>query len=166
MRPGTDPTRQLTDAGALWLLGDVSQRVVVQAACDLLAAGLGGDALAVLAGHPFGHEADTWRLEADLRAALREDFQVGLPDRETDELLMAGVRAMCRRRLRGEISARALAGWAHARVGHDGPDSAQMLVESDDTYDAVDSGFTAESADQIDAAVDAEAQRLVDELQS
>lgn len=130
----------LRDAGALWLSGHGRQRAFVEAACDLLYEGHDGDGIARLAGHPFDDEADTHTVEEDLRAALR-DLRTGLPGRETEELLLLSLKAMCRRHLRGEVNERELASWAHRVVGHTGPGIAQPLVEADDAYDLIEDGF-------------------------
>lgn len=130
----------LRDAGALWLSGYGRQRPLVEMACELLSQGQDGDGIARLAGHPFDDEPDTHAVEEDLRAALR-DLQSELPQRETDELMLAALRAMCRRHLRGELSERDLAEWAHRVLGHGGPGIAQPLVDADDQYDLIEDGF-------------------------
>ena len=144
--------QDLRDVGALWLSGYASQRPLVEIACSLLAQEHEGEGITALAGHSYADEVDTHAVEHDLRRAL-SDLGGALPDRESPELLLMCVRAMCRRLQRGEINERELAAWAHRVVGHMGADEAQPLVEADDTYDMIADGFVPESMAEVDERV-------------
>jgi hypothetical protein len=148
--------RNLRETVALWNVDYVRSTDVVDAACDLLVAGLDSPSLRILAGVP--------RRNADIEVpqivepALRE---IGLEyhcrgSREAEE---AAVRALAMRVLSGSVEPSALTVWAHRRFGHDGLDLAQRLVELDDVYDA----YEYDDGDQstVDDDVIAEARRLV-----
>lgn len=120
---------------------------MVSAACDVLAAGADSPALRMLAAVSY-RTAHT-EMAPLLEAALRE---LDLPPPSAD----GAVRAMCARTLAGEVTPRGLASWVHRTFGHD---RAVKLAEFDDAYDIVD--YTEETVENIDAAVLAEARRLL-----
>ncbi|MFE1149396.1 hypothetical protein ACFW42_20050 [Streptomyces albidoflavus] len=64
---------------------------------------------------------------------------------------------LCRRVLRGELSPRALAFWAHRSHGHELPLTAR-LAELDDAYGMTEYGGP--TAAELDADVTVEARRL------
>jgi hypothetical protein len=156
------------DATARWSAGFGDAAAVVRAACDVLAAGHGGMAMAMLAGVHL-RRADEGAPDL-LPDALAE---VGLPfvprgDKAGQEYWVA---TMAEGVLTGALSPRELAAWAHREIGHDGLDAAQRLVTLDDEYD--DAAFLAEhyghpavDASDLDAEVIAEARRLAERASS
>ncbi|MET7511201.1 hypothetical protein [Streptomyces albidoflavus] len=153
MTPDT-PARLLQDRAVLWSIGELPAPDLVQAACDALVAGLDSPTLR--------------RLAALTRAEAGYDVRELLPG-ALDELGLvcpvpgstagqeAAARVFCRRLLRGELSPRALAFWAHRSHGHDLPLTAR-LAELDDAYDMTEYGGP--TAAELDAEVTAEARRL------
>ncbi|MFE7487316.1 hypothetical protein [Kitasatospora sp. NPDC057541] len=147
---------ELQDRAALWSIGEIRARDVVDAACDALVAGLDTPALRVLAACTRA-EAD-YEVPELLRCALDE---LGLtfypPGSVTGQ--EAAALALAGEMLAGELSPRELAFRIHQRFGHELP-VAKRLAELDDEYDILDyRGGRAPS--DVDAEVTAEARRLV-----
>ncbi len=142
---------EFRDAVGLWLVREKPATGVVLAACDLLVAGLGGEAVARLAALTR-READI-ELPILLPEVMRE---LGLPHhgRGTTGGREEGLRAMAARALSGELTPRELTKWSHRVFGHE--EEGWRLSELDDAYDvqAVDSD------EELDAEVLAEARRL------
>lgn len=144
---------EFRDAVGLWLVKEKPATGVVLAACDLLVAGLGGEAVARLAA--------LTRLEADIEVPIllpEVMAELGLPHhrRGTVEGREEGLRAMARRVLSGELTPRELTKWAHRVFGHveEGAD----LSKLDDVYDSLDG--TDMSAADVDEQVLAEVRRI------
>ena len=152
----------LYDKALLWGLGFVNAADVVRAACDVVAAGHGGMAMAMLAGvHLRSADAEAPELMPDALA------EVNLPffPRGSGAGQAAGLAAMAGRVLSGVLKPRELTAWAHGVIGHDGCEVGQPLVSLDDEYDlayavADDRGEPVDTND-LDAQVIAEARRLV-----
>jgi len=153
----------LCDKTLLWGVGFVNAADVVRAACDVLAAGLGGMAMAMLAGvHLRRADEEAPDLMPDALA------EVGLPffPRGSEAGQAAGLAAMAGRLLSGILKPRELTAWAHGVIGHDGCELGQALVALDDQYDLAyavggDRGEQVDTA-ALDAEVIAEARRLID----
>lgn len=150
-------TRQLPDAlddlereAILWLVGQRNFEAVVRAACDALVSGGSGEALATLAGEPSREPVYVADMDDEIVAALAEQGRP-LPPRHTPEAQEAAVVAMARHALRGHVSPRDLARWAHETIGHDGVAMAQALVDLDDRFDTVD--YSNESLEILDGEV-------------
>ena len=122
------------EAGAEFLLGGGSPRQVVAAAVDRVAAGVPGERLLVLAS--LYSDASSWEVLDALNAALAEAGEPPLVE-GTDEIAILALRSACRRFLAGETDVRSLSSWAHAKVGHEGPEVAESLVLLDDDLDVV-----------------------------
>lgn len=155
--------RAFRDTVARWSAGFGDAAAVVRAACDVLTAGHGGMAMAMLAGVHL-RRADEEAPEF-LPDALAE---VGLPflprgDEAGQEYWLA---AMARSVLAGSISPRELTAWAHRTFGHGGLETAQCLVMLDDEYDAYAASQYYRrrqvSPSELDSEVIAEARRLVE----
>ncbi len=134
----------------MWLVGQGDFATVVLAACDVLAEGASGAALADLAG--LSVREDRWapENEAVMQAALAEQGRA-LPPRGTAEAQVLAVRAMCADAVAGRLAPRDLAAWTHTVVGHDGAAMAQPLVDLDDRYDVTE--YTDERPDDLDREV-------------
>jgi hypothetical protein len=127
--PSADPVRE---AGAEFLLGGCPPRHVVAAAVERVAAGAQGERLLALAS--LYSDASVWEVLDALNAALAEAGQPPLVE-GADETAIVALRSACRRLLAGEIGMRSLSSWAHATLGHDGPEVAEPLVLLDDDLD-------------------------------
>lgn len=157
----------LYDNALLWSLGFVSAADVVRSACDVLVAGQGGMAMAMLAGvHLRWADQEAPELMPDALA------EVGLPffPRGSEAGRAAGLAAMAARVLAGVLKPRELTAWAHGVIGHEGCELGQPLVALDDQYHlayavAEDYGHQVNTAD-LDADVIAEARRLIERLAS
>ncbi|MFS8101336.1 hypothetical protein LFM09_29840 [Lentzea alba] len=139
------------DVVALWLVKEKRATDVVLAACDLLVAGEGGEAVARLAA--------LTRLEADIEVPIllpevMRELDLPHHSRGTVEGREEGLRAMAVRVLSGELTPRELTKWTHRMFGHE--DEGWRLSELDDAYDtqAVDSD------EALDAEVMAEVRRI------
>ena len=155
----SDPVQALHDVAVLWEFGTVRAGSVIRAACDVVAADIGGDDMLMLAARSIREPVGTFEFSAAARSALLE---VGrdLPALGSRELAELAVRAMARRTVQGEVTGRDLASWAHRHLGHGGIGIAQRLVELDDAYDLADGGVTADHEADLDAAALAEAHAL------
>ena len=151
---------RLHDAAALWSAGLGDNREIVLAACDALADGLDGYALAMLAGLPL-RECTAGDVGEFLEAALGDvGVRYYAPEsRGADEAVLA---VMARRTLAGALSPRSLASFAHRVFGHDRLPLAERLAALDDDYDAI--GFVFTNTEELDADVVAEARRIVDRV--
>ncbi|GGU74991.1 hypothetical protein [Lentzea flava] len=137
---------EFRDVVGLWHVDRRSAADVVRAACDLLVAGVDGPAMSRLA-------AASVRTADDEVPLLLEDAmtEVGLEHHHlgSDGGLEAGVRAMARLTLAGELSPRELARWAHRWCGHDRLELADGLALLDDVYDERElAGLTEEDVDE------------------
>lgn len=161
--PAYDVTSALRDKALLWSLGFASAADVVSAACDVISAGEGGMAMAMLAGvHHRWADEEAPELMPDALA------EVGMPffPRGSQAAKGAGLAQMAGRVLAGELKPRELTAWAHGVIGHDGGDIGQSLVSLDDQYQlayavAEDNGSEADTRD-LDTEVMAGARRLIE----
>ena len=139
------------DVVALWLVREKRATEVVLAACDLLVAGAGGEAVARLAA--------VTRLEADIEVPIllpevMRELDLPYHDRGTVEAREAGLRAMAVRVLAGELTPRELTKWSHRVFGHE--DEGWRLSELDDAYDT----YAVDSDEELDAEVLEEVRRI------
>lgn len=140
-----------------WAANIGSTDGVIRTAADLLAAGMGAEALAALAGLPYG--AYQHDFGDSVRDAVKE---VSLPFVEpaSEDALTAALRLLAEEVLAGAFAPRELARWAHQRIGHGGPPEAQALVDLDDRYDLV--GYMSGTVNSVDAAVRHAARKLLE----
>lgn len=147
----------LSDAVALWAVGPTSgAQDVIAAAVDALVAGVDSPSLRELAG--LSAKDDYWTLRPLVEATL-DELDISHPGPDSDETQVAAARVMCRRLLRGDLTAREFVIWAHGTVGHDGAARLQPIVELDDGYDIC--GYTGETAEELDEAAHREARSLL-----
>jgi hypothetical protein len=156
--------RHFVEAVAFWDSGYTNARTVVDAATELLVAGIGEGAVAVLAGTPSG----VVDLEVPflVEATLDEvgvEWQLADPVRNA--IITTAVEA--RRYLAGELTARGLCATTHRRHGHDTHPLVEALSILDDSLDHVEFTGRADSSlvpevDRAAAALIAGADRLLD----
>ena len=149
---------RLVDAARLWAVkpgGDTEP--VIRAACDALVVGLDGPNLVSLASTSFG--PIDWDFQDVLKGALAE---LGQPFDEPGSAgaQVAAVGALARRVLRGELTPREFASWAHRNIGHQGAPELQALVDLDDLYDGVEDGWGAGTLESVDGRVIVQAREL------
>lgn len=164
----TDTTiTALRDAAEFWSVGLGGAAAVVRAACDVLAAGHGGTAMAMLAGVHV-RRADEEAPEF-LPDALAE---VGLPYVPSGS---AGVEhllvIMAKGALTGALLPRELTAWAQYMIERGGLEAGQRLITLDDDYDNARDmleyyGHSDVSVSELDAEVIAEARRIVERASS
>jgi hypothetical protein len=124
--------RRFGDELALSDLRAVDSRSLVSAATDLLILGVGGDGLIALASKVVTPLTSPFEMDA-LVIEARDELAMGQLDPEATAIRAA--QAQVRRWLRGEVTDRQLASWAHSAIGHEGPAVLQDLVVTDDMYD-------------------------------
>jgi hypothetical protein len=146
------------DVAALWNIDAARTKDVVDAACDVLAAGVDGPAMRTLAALSVSPLLSPFQVDGPLADAL-EEVGASLPPRQTDAAAEAAVRAMARRTLRGEMTPRELVSWAHRVITHTGVAVAERLVTLDDQYDLAQDRIYGKVA-QVEAEILQEAQRL------
>lgn len=144
----------LQDHAALWSIGEIPASDVVNAACDALVAGLDSPGLRILAACTRA-EAD-YDVHELLPEALNELGLIFYPI-ASDAGQEAAARALARRMLADELTAREFTFRIHQRYGHELP-LTERLAELDDEYDTLEYGDR--TATQVDAEVTAEARRL------
>lgn len=147
----------LYDEIALWLTTQVGPADVIAAACEVIVAGADSPAVVDLAGR--SSLESSWIIAEATVAALDELHLPPLPP-DSEAALVAASLAMCRRFLRGQVSARELARWAHRTVGHEGPSALQGLVILDDDYDDAEYA-SVDAVAEVDAAVEREVALLI-----
>ncbi|MFE7672311.1 hypothetical protein ACFU5N_08830 [Streptomyces albidoflavus] len=151
----SDPAaRLLQDRAVLWSIGELSAHDLVGAACDALVAGLDSPTLRSLAALTRAEAAYDVR---ELLPGALDELGLACPPPGSTAGQEAAARVLCRRLLRGELSPRALAFWAHRSHGHELPLTAR-LAELDDAYDLTEYGDS--TVAELDAEVTAEARRL------
>lgn len=126
------------EMSGLWLIGCANPDELARAAADVLAAGWDTPALRDVAGL---YSTSTWW---DVRPALErtwEELHRPLPTND-GQLMVLALRGQCRRFITKRLSAGELTSWAHAVVGHAGPDLALPLVYLDDELDDALSGVS------------------------
>jgi hypothetical protein len=137
------------DAVNVWrLCGAVYVADVIDTATECLVAGLDSPSLRMLAGaSPHG---SMFELDPLIRDTLDEMGLSGLLDTNVQ---LEALRAVLRRFEAGALSARELASWAHANIGHDGPADSEPFVALDDMYDEAEYlGYSKEELDEWAAA--------------
>ena len=148
--------RHFIEAVAAWDAGYTNAQPVVDAAAELLVAGTGETAVAMLAGTPSG----VAELEVPylIEAAL-EDAGVEWPLGDTERNAIVTSAVAARRYLAGEISARGLCTTVHERHGHDSHPLVEALSILDDAFDNVE--LAGWNHDHIVQEVDAAASALI-----
>jgi hypothetical protein len=126
--------RDLTFAVAMWQVGSINSPVVVDRAVGALVAGLDTPGLRDLAGRVSD---ENWFEMRDLIEETFSELGAPLPQIDTDASILLALQFMCQQFASGQVSARELAKWAHAHVGHEGPALAQDLVVLDDAFDEI-----------------------------
>jgi len=148
------------DAVNVWrLCGAVYVADVIDTATECLVAGLDSPSLRILAG--ASPRDSMWELDALIRDTLEE---LGLPGLLDSNVQREALRAMLRRFAAGALSAREIASWAHANIGHDGPADCAPFVAFDDMYDEAD--YLGYSEQELDQWVAAEATAFLSGLPS
>ncbi len=142
---------RLVDAARLWAVqpgGDTGP--VIRAAAEALAVGVEGPDLLALASKSEG--PTDWDFQDVLRGTLAE---LGQPFNEpgSDSAQVAAAGALARQVLRGELTPREFASWAHWLIGHQGASELQSLVNIEDVYDGVDEGWGTGSTEDLDVQV-------------
>ena len=128
---------------ALYDLRALDSNSMVSAATDLLAHGMDGDRLIALASKVVTPLTSPFEMDA-LIGAAREELSMGQLDPEATAIRAAQTQA--RRWLRGDLTDRQLASWAHRAIRHEGPAVLQGLVVTDDMFDEIEFiGATPES---------------------
>lgn len=150
---------ELFDSAALWLVGSAGSEPVIRAACDVVSVGIEGPHLIMLAATSVKERVSSWEFDPLVARAVAETGRA-LPPRAGEQAQCAAATAMARRVLRGELTCRRLASWAHRMIGHEGPVDLQRLVVLDDEYDMVEYMGPVDGMADLDAEVRAEAQRL------
>jgi hypothetical protein len=132
---------ELFVARALWLVRNDAASTAIDAATRALVEGMDSAPLRELAG--ASPDINVFELGALIDSALTS---AGVPIGEftDDDALQLAMRHYATCVLRGEMQAREIAGWAHSRIGHEGPAWAQDLVDLDDRYDDFDGGWGTE----------------------
>ncbi|MEU4482481.1 hypothetical protein AB0F68_31125 [Micromonospora sp. NPDC023966] len=147
---------RMQEAAVLWSVCQGMAAQLVDAACELLVAGLDGLNLAMLAGVHVRHadEEVPDMLEAALTEAGLSYYPPG--SRAGQE---AAVRVMASRAVAGLLPPLDLAAWAHSTIGHDTLALAERLVELDDVYDTLE--YTDLTEKDVSDEILAEARRIV-----
>jgi hypothetical protein len=151
--------RRLRDTVALWYVDRRSAADVVRAACDVLAAGLGGPAMGELAAVSVVSAAVAEEQVPPLLAAALDEVGLDHQLKGSRAGEDAGVLAMAVEVLAGSLPPRALASWAFAHCGQDVPLLARGLAMLGARYAEVGP----EGLAGLDAEVRAEARRLADQ---
>ncbi len=128
----TAARRWFGDALVAYDWRDRDARDLVAASAEMLALGVDGEALVALASKvvtPLTSPFEMDALIADARAEMR------MRRLDDSAATVRFTRSQLRRWARGELSDRQLTRWAHAAVGHDGPEELQDLVVMDDLLD-------------------------------
>lgn len=150
----------LADAAALWSAGLGSAVEVVDAACVSLVAGRDGDSLRMLAAVSTQQgAADAGDEVAELLEPTLTELGLRHYPRYSTAANDAGLRALCRRHLRGELAPWRLTHLAHGMFGHQ-PGPAEELWELDEVYASLD--VVDLTVEDVNAQVTAAARRLVE----
>ncbi|TCB99206.1 hypothetical protein E0H26_07375 [Micromonospora zingiberis] len=157
--PSKDPLARLQDAAALWSVGSSTPADVIEAACACLVAGVDSPTLRILAGLPSTPAGESDELRRWLPAALAE-LSLAFHPENSREAQEAAVRIMASRLLAGAITPSELTSWAYHCITIEGTPIAYALVRLDDAYEVAQ--HSGPGLGKIDAAVRAEARRLVD----
>ncbi|MFE6255914.1 hypothetical protein [Agromyces sp. NPDC057865] len=125
-------------ARALWKLQSDEAPTAIDAATRALVEGQDSGPLRELAG--VAPDINVFELGALIESALTW-AGVDVGELTEDDALHLVTRHHVERVLRGEMDIRELTGWAHYKIGHEGPAWAQDLVDLDDRYDGFASGW-------------------------
>jgi hypothetical protein len=126
---------------------DRDARDLVAASAEMLVLGVDGEALVALASKlvtPLTSPFEMDALIADARAEMR------MPRPDDRAATVRVTQAQLRRWARGDLSDRQLTRWAHAAVGHGGPEELQDLVVLDDLLDEWEGARSAPIAMHLD----------------
>lgn len=137
-RHGPGAMLDLLTARALWIVRSDAARAAIKAATRALLEGLDSEPLRELAG--ASPDINVFELGALIESAMRS-AGVDTSEMTEDDALRLVARHYAEQVMRWQMPAREFAGWAHSRIGHEGPAWAQELVELDDRYDAFDGGW-------------------------
>lgn len=160
-----DALARFQDAAILWSVGSGTAVEVIEAACDCLVAGVDSPTLRILAGISPARGSESGELRRWLEDALAElaltYYREGSRQGEDEAL-----RIMARRLLAQVITPRDLTSWAYRFITWDGTPMAVELINLEITHhifyaDYEEHDYTSTAADDLDAAVIAEAHRLV-----
>lgn len=152
----TEAARQgLIDAAAWYSLSGDSPAELTGAAARALVAGLDGPALRELAGLPA---TSSWGDVQSVAAAAFSELGLRFPEWHSDDAKRDALRTLARRHRQRQLSARDLTAWAHANVGHEGPDDLTDFAELDDELDLAEGGIGSVRA------VEAELAQAIDQL--
>lgn len=130
------PIAALRDAAGLWLAVPRDRsyaEALIMAAAHALASGVDTPSLRELAGLST-RAILPWSFPEVVRS-LSVELELSLPEPKSDAAQGLALRSLCRQSIDGSLAPRAVAGWAHRYVGHEGPAELQDLVELDDEYD-------------------------------
>lgn len=125
-------------ARALWIVQSDAAPTAIDAATRALVQGVDSGPLRELAGAT--PDINVFELGALIESAL-SSAEVDVGELTEDDALQLVTRHHAERVLRSEMDIRELTGWAHSKIGHEGPAWAQELVELDDRYDDFESGW-------------------------
>lgn len=123
------------DVLALYDLRAGDSKSLVSAATDLLANGVDGDGVVALASKVVTPLTSPFEMDA-LVAVAREELSMSQLDHERTAI--RATQTQIQRWLRGDLTDRQLAAWAHGAIGHDGPAVLQELVVTDDMFDELE----------------------------
>jgi hypothetical protein len=113
-------------------LRSVDGRPIIDAAAELLAAGIGGPAVVELASILVTPLTSPFEVDARVASAREE---LAMPPLSPDALATRAAQAQLRRWRQGRLADRDIASWAHEAIGHSGPQELQDLVVMDDMLD-------------------------------
>jgi hypothetical protein len=127
----------LVVARALWIVHSDAAPAAIEAATRALMEGVDSEPLRELAGESL--DINVFELGALIESALN-DAGVDTSGMTEGDAMRLVARHYAEQVIRDHMQAREFAGWAHSRIGHEGPAWAQDLVELDDVFDAFDGG--------------------------
>ncbi|MES2093779.1 MAG: hypothetical protein V4531_08205 [Actinomycetota bacterium] len=134
----SDGIRDLLVARALWIVRSDAAPTAIDAATLALVEGIDSEPLRELAG--AAADTNIFELGALIEAALNS-AGIDVSRLTEDDALWLVARHCSECVLRGELQAREFSGWAHSRIGHEGPSWAQEIVDLDDRYDDFEGGW-------------------------
>lgn len=135
--------RVFGDLLAMHDLRSADGRQLVEAAADLLVAGIDGPAVVELASMVVSPLTSPFEFDALVRAARDE---LTMPILASGGTALRAAQGQLRRRQSGLLTDREMARWAHRAIGHEGDGFLQDLVVLDDMFDEPEwNGETPES---------------------
>jgi hypothetical protein len=133
----------LADAVSLWRLGPEKTKEVIDAAVQCLVADVDSPTLRELAGaSPLGSQ---FVLEQLIEDTLQE---LGMQDVLAADVQRGALVAVLHAFKRQEFSAREVAQWAHAHIGHSDDERCEVFVILDDVYESL--GYIESSIEDLD----------------